>query len=85
MPKKQLGSITRTGGAFAAGIVLSKAIDDYGLTYDMLESILNTTEYIIAVLGLITVQGWSLVEKHKKTREVNSLKETVVHYENLNT
>ncbi|PHS61054.1 MAG: hypothetical protein COB09_19085 [Thalassobium sp.] len=85
MPKKELGSVTRTAGAFAAGIVLSKALQDYGLTYELLESMLNTIEYIIAVLGLITVQGWSLVNHHKKAGKIKILEKKVNAYENLNT
>lgn len=84
MAKKELGSVTRTIGSAIAGAFIYKAVNEYGLTIDTLELILKHTDTLIAVLGLLSVQGWSFLEKNKKHKEIKTLKEKVNQYENLN-
>ncbi len=78
MAKKALGSVTRTFGAVISGLVLGKAIDG-GMSIETLEAVLNGLEYITAIIGIIVIQGWSLVDKHKAKTVEQQLKMETTH------
>ncbi len=76
MARKEIGSVTRTIGAAMIGAVLGKYVGDEGLIdFQMLEKLLNGLEYVYAFVGLVIIQGWSLVDKHKAKQTEKQLKE----------
>lgn len=85
MKKKIVGSVVRTGAAVFAGYAMADMnVETLEYILTTIERILEINKEIIGVVGVILVQGWSIVEKKKKEKEVTNLKEKVNHYENVN-
>ena len=81
MSKEHVGSVARTLLAAGSGVSLGLLVDYFQISPESLEAWLALAEKlasslqgVLSVLGIIIAQGWSLHQKMKKSKEINTLK-----------
>ena len=81
MAKKELGSFTRTSIAVVSGFVIGKSgmsAETLTMIASNLELLLQHTDTVVAVLGIVLTQIWSLSNK-KKQKELEKENEILKH------